>query len=129
MNKEQLFELFNEENLEDIKQLVQEINCWNGALDYLEYYENDEDFFSTYFTDAFEAVRATQYGEYSFSDEYVHFNAYGNLDSCSEWELDEEIKSNLQEIFETMLDELDNIDISCLSDEFVEAVETFTNEE
>lgn len=129
MNKEQLFELFNEEDLEDIKQLVQEINCWNGSLDYLEYYENNEDFFQTYFNDVFEAVRATQYGEYSFSDEYVHFNAYGNLDSCSEWELEDEIKSNLQEIFETMLDELDNIDISCLSDEFVEAVETFTNEE
>lgn len=129
MEKEKLFDLFNEENIEGIKNLIQEINNWNGSLDYLEYFENDESFFKDYFSDVFEAVRATQYGEYSFSDEYVHFNAYGNLDSCSEWELEEEITNNLSEIFDIMLEELDNIDISCLSDEFVEALEEYQENE
>lgn len=34
-----------------------------------------------------EIVRITFFGEYSYSDEYVSFNGYGNLKSCSEDEI------------------------------------------
>lgn len=45
-------------------------------------YSNDEDFFSTFFADnVMEAVRSVSYGEYDYSDNYVKFNGYGNLES------------------------------------------------
>ncbi|WP_312697074.1 hypothetical protein [Sphingobacterium mizutaii] len=45
-------------------------------------YENDDDFFNTYFEgNPTEAVRACHYGEYNYNDPYVKYNGYGNLDS------------------------------------------------
>jgi hypothetical protein len=47
-----------------------------------EIYSNDEDFFNTFFEGKTnEAVRAVCYGEYRYTDEYVMFNGYGNLES------------------------------------------------
>ena len=31
--------------METLKEITRELNSWNGALDYLEYYENDEEFY------------------------------------------------------------------------------------
>lgn len=47
-----------------------------------EVYENDEEFFETYFEKgAFEALRAAHFGEYKWHEDYVRFNGYGNLES------------------------------------------------
>ncbi len=58
-----------------------------------EIHENEEEFFSTYFSDVLEAVRAVCFGEYTYSDHYVMFNGYGNLETTNyaeEWiDLDE----------------------------------------
>jgi hypothetical protein len=61
----------------------------------------DEEFFETYFSDPMEAARATFFGEIqSWSDEYIRFNAYGNLESLSEYDALKEIEDYLEEIFE-----------------------------
>ena len=61
----------------------------------------DEEFFSIAFTDPMDAARATFFGDIkSWSDEYIRFNAYGNLESMSEYEVDEEIEGYLEEIFD-----------------------------
>lgn len=50
-----------------------------------EVYEFDEDFFRTIFSDPYEAARAVYFGNIrSWSDAYVRFNGYGNLESVSE---------------------------------------------
>ena len=47
-----------------------------------EIFVNDEEFFEMFFAnDVIKAVQATQYGKYNYSDDYVQFNGYGNLDS------------------------------------------------
>ena len=70
--------LSNDENI--LVSTLQEINCTNGNLENLQFYNNDEDFFDTYFNNnPYEAVRATFYGDYRFNDDYVYFNGYGNL--------------------------------------------------
>jgi len=59
------------------------ISIWNEYCseenmdDYI--YNNDEDFFNEMFEKADDAVRAVCYGNYEYTDEYVIFNAYGNL--------------------------------------------------
>ncbi len=46
-------------------------------------YDNDDDFFTMFFTDVLEAVRAVCYGEYTYSDRYVKFNGYANLETTN----------------------------------------------
>lgn len=100
------------ENVEVLVDLVNEVNCWNGELDHLCYFENDEEFFNTYFKDKpMEAVRACNYGDYNYCDEYVKFNGYGNLDSYSEYSRNEELKNYIDEILEAVENNIDNITI------------------
>lgn len=72
----------------------------------------DEEFFNTYFSDPMEAARATFFGKIeSWMDEYIKFNAYGNLESMSEYEVLGEIDYYLEEIFDnpdTWEDYIDN---------------------
>jgi hypothetical protein len=50
-----------------------------------EIYDNDEDFFNTYFEGkVLDAVRAVSYGQYNYSNKYVKFNGLGNLDSFND---------------------------------------------
>lgn len=92
------------EHLDELKDVVREINAWDGSLEYLEAFENDEEFFNTFFHhNPMEAVRAAHYGDYNYMDQYVKFNGYGNLESLNEEEYIEELKYNIDEI----LDELE----------------------
>ena len=97
MKKEKIREylLNNEEILLDV---VSELNSWNNCLENLDFWENDEEFFNTFFDNPMEAIRATYYGDYNYNDEYVKFNGYGNIDSYTEYERIEEIKDNIDDI-------------------------------
>lgn len=95
------------DNMDVLKSAVQQLNAWNGCMDHLDVYENEEDFFDSHFYNKpMAAVRAAQYGEYCFTDEYVRFDGYGNLESLDEddyhAELEQEIDviiGHLQELY------------------------------
>ena len=87
MNKSDFEEVYkyieiDYENLSD----NEKVSLWNEyctaeSIDG-EIFVNDEEFFKMFFVnDVIKAVQATQYGKYNYSDEYVVFNGYGNLDS------------------------------------------------
>ena len=101
--------LNNEDVLLDV---VSELNSWNGCLDNLDFWENDEEFFNTFFDNPMEAIRATYYGNYNYNDDYVKFNGYGNIDSYSEYERIEEIKDNIDDIVENLIESYYNIYIN-----------------
>ena len=65
-------------------------------------YSFDEEFFNVYFeNNPMEAVRSAFFGKIeSWNDEYIKFNAYGNLESMSEYEVLGEIDYYLEEIFD-----------------------------
>lgn len=107
-------------------ELVRDINSYDGSLDWLEYQENDEDFFNIYYNNALEAVRAVCYGNYNYADEYVKINAYGNLESCSKYELAEELEDNIEEITERLIDLYTNLYIS---DELKKKIEEYKENE
>ena len=62
------------------------IYCMNASLKDGTIYINDEEFFETFFTVALDAVRSVCYGEYNYTDNYVVFNGYGNLDSSDRFD-------------------------------------------
>ena len=70
------------ENLDDYdivqahNQRCENTNCMDDEIHY-----NDDEFFEVYFTKPIDAVRAANYGEYNYSDTWVKFNGYGNLES------------------------------------------------
>lgn len=61
--------------------------CRENNID-SEVFENDEEFFNMFFENKpFEVVRACHFGSYNFSDDYVQFNGYGNLDTLNYFEV------------------------------------------
>ena len=85
-------------NEETLLRVVGDLNSYNGCLDNLDFWLNDGDFFSCCFENPIDAVRATYYGDYNYNDDYIKINAYGNIDSYTEEEKNEEIKDNIDDI-------------------------------
>lgn len=95
-----------------LREMTFEVNGYDGSLENLEVYENEDYFFNTYFNDnVIEAVRAVSFGDYNYSDDYVKFNAYGNLESLSEYEYAELLDDYADEIAEKYLELVESGDI------------------
>lgn len=101
------------ENLNELKEVVREINSWNGSLEYLEAFENNEEFFNTFFyNNPMEAVRVAVYGKYNYMDQYVRFDGYGNLESLNEEEYIEKLKYNIDEILDELERNYENLNLN-----------------
>ena len=104
--------------------IVQELNNWNGNLDYLRVYENDEEFFGMFFSNnPMELARAIYYGDYKYNDEYVRFDVYGNLESLDDFEYEEELKDNIEEILDELMENYNNIYLPAEIEEIFNNVE------
>lgn len=108
MNKQELYNNMVEhlkENTDTISEIVSNCNSWDGSLEDYYYWENDEEFFNINFEGCpLDAVRACYYGDYKYCDAYVHFNAYGNLDSIEDYELEDILKDNVEEILDRFIE-------------------------
>ena len=112
MNREKAVEYIKGMDDEDLIMLVREINSYNGNLDDITYYTFDEDFFENFFDDPMEAARATFFGDIqSWSDEYIKFNAYGNLESRSEYQVAAECREYADEIVDALESDYNQIDL------------------
>ena len=90
--------------------IVSELNNWNSDLDYLRVYENDEEFFGMFFQgNPMEVARAIYYGDYKYTNQYVRFNGYGNLESLSDYQYEKELKDNINEIIDELMENYNNI--------------------
>jgi hypothetical protein len=114
------------ENMEELKSLVWDINSWNGSLEYLEVWENDEYTINEIFTNPYEALRSSYYGGYNINDDYFKFNAYGNIESLNNYDYEEELKDNIEEIIEALLEVYNHLDIN---EELWDLIENTLNEE
>ena len=100
------------DHVNEIGDIVSEINSINGSLEYLEYWDNDEEFFDTFFhNDPMEAVRSSYYGDYNYCDDYVRFNGYANLESFNDWELEKEYKEHIDDIVKALIEHYQEISI------------------
>lgn len=108
------YKLIDEEvSVRDLGGMVQECCSYDGSLEDYCYEENDEEFFETrYSNDIMSAVRAVCFGHYNFADDYVRFNAYGNLDSISKYDYEDELEENQDEIIERYIEMLEDNSVS-----------------
>lgn len=124
MNKDELLDSIKQAFIEneDLRSIVMDINSYDGYFDDMQWWDNDEDFFETFFgTAIMDAVRAVCYGEYNYTDEYVKINAYGNLETTNY--IQDELEGYVDDIVEHIIDnwsELNNIDISQETKDMIE---------
>ena len=98
--------------IDNMRSMISEINSINGSLEYLEYWDNDEEFFNTYFyNNPTEAVRASYYGDYNYCDDYVRFNGYGNLESANEYDLVKRYEEYIDDIVNALLEHYQELSI------------------
>ena len=116
MKKEMLLNEIKELLLNDMDTLrdaVSELNNWNNCLDYLIVYENDEEFFDMFFKGRpAEVARAIYYGDFNYNDEYIKFNAYGKLKTLSEYDYEELLKENVEEVIDCLIEYVGHISIN-----------------
>ena len=113
-------------DMDELDYIIAEINGWDGSLDWLEAYENDEEFFDMFFANTMEAVRSVCYGNYNYSDDLVRLDGYGNLESFSRWEYEDKLIDNIDDIIERLLSVYYQIDID---EELTELIEEYLEEE
>lgn len=105
-----------EVTVDELKELVDACNSWNGSLDHLRVYDNDEDFFSMYSDNVMEVVRAISYGNYNYNDDYVRLNGYGNLESIDSYDYDKLLEESKEEIIDAAIDNLDESEVMDILD-------------
>ena len=91
----------------ELLEMVQEVNGYNGDLEYLDFYDMDcfNDLMNGLYPD--DLARRIFHGDFNPNYEYFKFNGYGNLESLSEYEVEkklleyeEEIRNTYKELFE-----------------------------
>lgn len=111
------------DNLDKLENVVRELNSWNGSLEHLDVYENEDDFFNTFFEGRImEAVRASYYGDYRYMDAYVRFNACGNLESISKYQYERELKEEIDEIIALLIENRNNLNLDREIEELLDEV-------
>ena len=110
MNKELKNYLLD--NMEITREVVEELNNYNNCLCDLIVFDNDDEFFDIFFDNRLEIARAICYGDYNYNDEYVNFNGYNNLVSYDEYEYEELLIDNINDIVDNLIDYIDYIDLS-----------------
>ena len=109
-------------HVDEIGDIIIEINSIDGSLDYLAYYENDEEFFNTFFyNNPTEAVRSAYYGDYNYCDDWVKFDGYMNLKSVDDYELEKEYKDYIDDITKSLIEHYQQISIC--DDELIKLIE------
>ena len=78
---EKIIAVLKELDSTELHDICRECNSYDGSLDWLCWEVFDAEFFQIFFADPMEAARATHFGNINWSDNYIRFNAYGNLES------------------------------------------------
>ena len=96
--------------VEQLKEMVQEVNGWDGSLEEYEYEEME---FLNYAFDVepLELLRMAHFGNFNWNDDYFTINVYGNLDSINEFEFERELIDNSKEIIMVYNDLVESGDI------------------
>lgn len=90
-------------NIEDIlRDMVREVNAYDGSLEEYLAWENNEEFFETFYGDRpMELARAIHFGDYDFMEAYVRIDGNGNLESLEDYIYENELINNADEIIAT----------------------------
>lgn len=108
MNKVSYEDMINylQDNVDTLREMVDEVNSYNGALEEYRWEINDEEFYDIFFKDKMEVARAVYYGgnSYNYMEEYVRFDAYGNLETTDDYNMRRDLQDGASEILDEFLE-------------------------
>ena len=96
--KEKIIEGLEELGTDELLSLCREINSYDGSLDQFDIFEMDEFDEMLDGKTPTEIVNSIRCGGFASTDEYFRFNGYGNIESLSYADIEEELDSYLGEI-------------------------------
>ena len=78
--------------------MTREVNFWDGSLSQFNYISMED--FDEYMghLSPTEIACEIQYGDFNINEEYFQFNAYDNLVSYTDWEVEEDLEDNKEDI-------------------------------
>lgn len=108
MNKVSYEDMINylQDNVDTLEEMVNEVNSYNGCLEEYKWEVNDEEFYNIFFKDNMEVARAVYYGgnDYCYTDDYVRFDASGNLETRNDFEIRADLQDGASEILDEFLE-------------------------
>lgn len=134
MTKEQAIKQYIDEmDVLDLRDVVIAVNTWDGYFDWLAWEDMDNLNDILCGLEPSEIIDKVMYGDFNSNDDYFKFDGYGNLETCSELDMENELDEYRDEIAEYLpdfqgdvwdatLQELINADDSTMFDENLEQV-------
>ena len=97
------------DNMVELEVCVNELNSFNGCLDYLDYLAMDD--FNDYFSEtlAIDLALAIQYGEFNINDDVFRVDTLGHLESANYYELEGMFRDNIDEIVDNIVEYMEDI--------------------
>lgn len=98
MNNKKIESLLNIVDAAVLYGMVCEVNSWDGSLDHLNFLYMED--FNNYMNDLepMEIANRIYFGNFNPNNDYFRFNGYENLISYSQWEMEEELMENKEDI-------------------------------
>ncbi len=115
MNKKE--RILNIVDVELLHEMVNEVNGWDGSLEYLEFILMDDFNELMHYMDPLEIAYKIHYGNFDPNDDYYNFDAYANLISYSQWEIEVELNNNEDEIVMRFIELYESVKVNTWSDE------------
>lgn len=100
----------NEYEGEELFNICREAFSYDGSFDFCDAFDAEDigDYIDT--SDAYNLMCRIVFGNVDNVNDMLRFNAYGNLESVSEWELHRECEDSIDEIADWLMDNSHNVD-------------------
>ena len=92
---------------EDLLSIYREAMCYDGSFDFCDAFDLEE--LIGMVDNKYELVRSIIYGDVKSIDGMVRYNAYGNLESVTEYDLQWECEDYIDDLAEWLMDNYDHV--------------------
>lgn len=93
---------------DDLLRLFRDANSWDGYFDFADAFDIED--LCSMVDDKYELVRSVIYGDVTNVNDMVRYNAYGNLESVSEWDLEKECQDSICDMAGWLMDNYYHVD-------------------
>lgn len=115
--KNEIVERLNDYEGKDLLNICRDANSWDGSFDFCDAFEAD--YIDDYLCDMkpYDIMCRVVFGNVENVNNMLRFDAYGNLESVHEWDLEKECEENIDEIADWLMDNYSNTDSLYSDDE------------
>ena len=99
--KKEIIERLNDYTHKDLLSICREANSYDGSFDFADAFDLED---LCAMMSAYDVARSIIFGDVTNVDDMVRFDAYGNLESVSEWDLKHEAYDQTDEIADWLMD-------------------------